>query len=86
MDVNWINLAKDRNRWRTLGNRVMTFRFPFGAENFCANCRDISFSGRTQLLGIRSGRGCLRTSFSICVIFPKVVIISATFIFPVLNV
>jgi hypothetical protein len=27
-DVNWIRLAQDRDRWRTLVNTVMNLRFP----------------------------------------------------------
>jgi hypothetical protein len=27
-DVNWIGLAKDRNRWRSLVNLVLIFRVP----------------------------------------------------------
>jgi hypothetical protein len=27
-DVDWIGLAKDRNRWRALVNTVMSFRVP----------------------------------------------------------
>jgi hypothetical protein len=27
-DVDWIGLAKDRNRWRTLVNSVLNLRFP----------------------------------------------------------
>jgi hypothetical protein len=26
--VDWIGLAKDRNRWRALGNSVMNLRVP----------------------------------------------------------
>jgi hypothetical protein len=27
-DVNWIGLAKDRNRWRAVMNSVLNFRVP----------------------------------------------------------
>jgi hypothetical protein len=27
-DVDWIGLAKDRNRWRALVNSVLNLRFP----------------------------------------------------------
>ena len=28
VDIDWIDLAQDRNRWRPLGNTVMKFRVP----------------------------------------------------------
>jgi hypothetical protein len=30
-DVDWIGLAKDRNRWRALGNSVLNLRVPLNA-------------------------------------------------------
>ena len=32
--MDWIDLARDRDRWRALGNQVMNVRFPYIAGNF----------------------------------------------------
>jgi hypothetical protein len=33
-DIVWIDLARDRDRWRSLVNAVMKIRFPQNAGNF----------------------------------------------------
>jgi hypothetical protein len=38
-DVDWIGLAKDRNRWRALVNSVSNLRVPLNAENLSSKRR-----------------------------------------------
>ena len=45
--MNWIGLAQDRDRWRTLVSAVMNLRVPWNAGNFLTSCKPVSCSGRT---------------------------------------
>jgi hypothetical protein len=47
--VDWIDLAKDRERWRALVNTVMKLRVPQNAGKFLGSCRFCFSSRRAQL-------------------------------------
>ena len=48
-EVHWISLTKDRGKWQTLVNMVMSLWVPQNMENFLTNSGTISFSSRTLL-------------------------------------
>ena len=50
--MDWIGLAQDRHRWRTLVSAVMNLRVPWNAGNFLTSCKPVSFSRRTLHHGV----------------------------------
>ena len=42
--MDWIGLAQNRDRWRTLVSAVMNLRVPWNAGNFLTSCKPVSFS------------------------------------------
>ena len=50
--IDWIGLAQDRDRWRTLLSAVMNLRVPWNAGNFLTSCKPVSFSRRTLHHGV----------------------------------
>ena len=45
--MDWIVLAQDRDRWRTLVSAVMNLRVQGNVGNFLTSCKPVSFSRRT---------------------------------------
>ena len=45
--MDWIGLAQDRDRWRTLVSTVMNLGVPWNPGNFLTSCKPVSFSRRT---------------------------------------
>ena len=50
--MDWIRLAQDRDRWRTLVGAVMNLRVLWNAGNFLTGCKPVSFSRRTLHRGV----------------------------------
>jgi hypothetical protein len=48
-DVDWIGLAKDRNRWRALVNSVLNLRVPWNAEKLSSGLTSSGLSISVQL-------------------------------------
>jgi hypothetical protein len=48
-DMDWIDLAQNRDQWRALVNTVMNIRFPYNVGKFLSSCTIGSFSRRAQL-------------------------------------
>ena len=50
--MDWIGVAQDRDRWRTLVSAVMNLRVPWNAGNFLTSCEPVSCSRRTLHCGV----------------------------------
>jgi hypothetical protein len=50
--VDWIDVAQDRNQWRTLVDTVMNFRVPSNVEEFLSSCTTAALSRRAQPHGV----------------------------------
>ena len=50
--MDWIGLAQDRDRWRTLVCAVMNVWVPWNAGNFLTSCKPVGFSRRTLHHGV----------------------------------
>jgi hypothetical protein len=48
-DIDWINLAQDRDQWKALVNTFMNLRVPCNIEEFLHSCTTGSFSRSDQL-------------------------------------
>jgi hypothetical protein len=48
-DVDWIGLAQDRNRWRTLVNSVLNLRVPRNAGKLSSGLTSSGLSSSAQL-------------------------------------
>jgi hypothetical protein len=48
-DMNWIDLAQDRDQWRAVVKTVMNLRVPYIFGKFLRSCTTGGFSARAQI-------------------------------------
>jgi hypothetical protein len=46
--MDWIDLVKDRDKWRALLNIVLNLRVPLNVGKFLSGCKTVGFSRRAQ--------------------------------------
>ena len=52
-DIDWIDLAQDRDKWQARVNEVMALWVPQNLGNFLTGLEPVRFSRRTLLRGVR---------------------------------
>jgi hypothetical protein len=50
--MNWIDLAQDRDQWRTLVNTIMNLRVPLNVGKFLSSCTTGGFSRKAHPHGV----------------------------------
>ena len=46
--TDWIDLAHDRDKWRSLVNAIISLRVPWDAGNFVSGSGPVGYTGRTN--------------------------------------
>jgi hypothetical protein len=62
-DMDWIDLAQERDRWRALVNTVKNLQVSQNAGNFSTSCETVSFSRRALLQGLSNISNFILTAF-----------------------